>query len=141
MAALLCTARDLWIVAQTVWAESRGEPQDGRYAVAHVIRNRAVLHPRWRGQAPATICQAPWQFSAWNAQDPNLPQMQRLGLNDAAFVACLHIAVDVLSGQHADLTGGATHYYADTLSTPPAWARGKTPSAVLGHHRFFANIA
>ena len=50
-----CRVTDLWTVAQTCWGEARGEPMAGLYAVAHTIRNRAELHPRWRGTAVAQI--------------------------------------------------------------------------------------
>jgi N-acetylmuramoyl-L-alanine amidase len=123
-------------MAQTIWAEARGEPLAGQYAVAHVMRNRA-LHDT---KSPATICTAPYQFSCWNADDPNLPHLHTLNIQDAAFCAALQISVEVLTGQHADPTHGARHYHTTTMTPRPRWARGHTPCYTVGHHVFYNDI-
>jgi len=131
---------DLWTIAQTIYGEARGEPHEGQVAVAWVIVNRQRLHPRWHRKSLAAICKAPYQFSCWNAGDPNRAKIEDVALNDHTFAVCVHIAVDVLTGRSIDSTYGATHYYAATTPAP-RWAVGKTPSARIGHHLFFANIA
>jgi N-acetylmuramoyl-L-alanine amidase len=133
-------AEDLWVVAQTVWGESRSESQAGQVAVAWVIRNRQRYHPTWAGQTLAEICRADWQFSCWNAQDPNRAQMEALTLTSPGFAEILTLVAGVLSGQLTSPVGHATHYYAEYIA-PPDWAAGETPNAIIGVHRFFENIA
>jgi N-acetylmuramoyl-L-alanine amidase len=133
------TAEDLWVLASTVWGEARGEPREGKYAVAWVVRNRLEHHPTWQGKTVMEVCRSPWQFSCWNIQDPNYTKVVALTMEDLIFVTCLHIAVDVLGNEVASPVGRATHYYSGTRV--PAWARGKTPVRVLGRHRFFEDIA
>jgi N-acetylmuramoyl-L-alanine amidase len=130
------TSGDLWVTAQTIWGEARGEVLAGRYAVAHVIRNRA----RQRQRSPQAVCLQPRQFSCWNAGDANYPQLLTLALDNAAFRLCLVLAAEVLGGVHADNTRGATHYYARG-STVPRWARGHTPCVTIDHHLFFNDVA
>jgi N-acetylmuramoyl-L-alanine amidase len=134
------TAQDLWVVAQTLWGEARGEGVDGLYAVGHVIHNRARDH-RWSGLPLAAICQQPYQFSCWLTADPNRYKLDQVSLTDPVFAAALHAAVAVFSGSHVpDPTQGATHYCATSM-TPPAWAHGHEPCACIGHHRFYKGIA
>jgi N-acetylmuramoyl-L-alanine amidase len=140
MAMLPQDAKDLWVVAQTVWGESRSESQAGQIAVVWVIRNRQLYHPTWEGQTLTEICQAPYQFSCWNAQDPNRAQMEALMLTSLGFADILHLVVGVLGGNLASPVGKATHYYAKYIA-PPTWALGETPCAIIGVHRFFENIA
>jgi N-acetylmuramoyl-L-alanine amidase len=135
----MITAQDLWTVAQTLYGEARGEPVEGLYAVAHVLVNRSQDH-RWSGLPLGSICQQPYQFSCWLASDPNRHKLDQVSLADAVFCRCLTVAIEVLSGQHADTTGGATHYFATSM-TPPSWARGQTAVAHIGHHLFYRGIA
>lgn len=133
------TAQDLWVLAQTIYGEARGESLDGQTAIAWVVRNRAEQHPRWQGTTIAAICHAPRQFSCWNASDVNRPLLLAVTLNEPVFVRCLHTALAVLGEERPSPVGAATHYYAGARA--PAWARGKTPVAVIGAHRFFEDIA
>ena len=136
---------DLWVTAQTVWGEARGESVEGRIAVAHVIRNRAL---RWLSQHPTLpepyvhVCKTPFQFSCWNANDPNRALLEALSLRNLAFAACLHVAVDVLSGQVPSPVGHARHYFNPAaVAKTPRWARGKAPLVSIGHHDFYEEIA
>lgn len=103
------TDRDLDILTRTIIGEAGGESWDGQIAVAHTILNRS-MDPRF----PNTIAEValqPKQFSAWNSgvggnslprnATPDSPQYRRA--QEAALAA--------LTGQVADMTGGATHYY------------------------------
>lgn len=134
-----CSAGDLWTTALTVWGEARGEGSPGMYAVAWVIRNRHDIHPRWKGLTMTAICKAPWQFACWNKDAPNRGKMADVSLDDRSFVLCLQAGVEVLGGVVSPVVGRATHYYADTMSTPPKWAEG-SPVAVIGHHLFFEGV-
>lgn len=144
-AALTVTARDLDIAAGTVWGEARGKPPTDDIAVAHVIVNRARLaaayvarkgrpHPLFGDGTLAGACLAPWQFSCWNANDPNRAKMAALSdVTLAPFKALVQRALI-----EPDPTRGATHYHADYVS--PAWAAGKEPTVTLGPHLFYNDI-
>jgi spore germination cell wall hydrolase CwlJ-like protein len=132
--------QDLWTCAQTAWGEARGEGEAGLLAVCHVIRNRATLHRRWNRLSVHQVCRAAWQFSCWNASDPNATKAAQVGLEDATFRLAAGVALRVLSGTEPSNVGEATHYYR-AGSPMPAWATGQTPCAVVGHHLFFAEIA
>lgn len=141
MNGIRATAQDIWTVAQTCWGEARGEGSPGIYAVAWVIRNRHDLHPRWKGKPLMAICRAPMQFSCWNPGDPNLNKLRDVSLDDRVFVLCLQAAVDVMGGLVSPSVGDATHYYAESMPSPPPWAEKHVPVAHVGHHLFFVGIA
>lgn len=114
-----------------VWREARGEPRDGWRGVAHVIFNRAKNGNR----NLATVVYAPLQFSSMTyGRDPQLDSYPKPG--DSVFAAIDELVELIASGGDFDLTGGATHYFADTIA-PPAWASAMTPTIKIGHHQFF----
>jgi hypothetical protein len=128
--------KDREILIKTVWGEARGEPTNGKMAVAFVIINRTI-----KSQWPNTIesvCLQPWQFSCWNDNDPNRGRVNNLNVESSEpVIAEVRRCVElVLQGLVTDNTNGADHYYADWIAVPH-WAKGKTPSAVIGRHRFF----
>ena len=147
---------DMFVLAQTIYGEERGESYQGKCAVAWVVKNRALRaniyisntphtkqHPLFGDGTVASACRMPMQFSCWNDNDPNsavlkdgtiakmwdLPQWRE----------CLHAALTVLMDREADCTGGSAHYYADTIDTPK-WAAGLHPYCTIGHHRFFNDV-
>lgn len=120
-----------WCAALCAWREARGEGRDGLRAVLHVIANRARMQQRsW-----AEIVYARLQFSSMTyPQDPQLTAIPRFP--DPIFEQCYEIADAIAQGQDEDLTGGATHYYADSIAAP-SWAATLTRTAQVGHHIFF----
>lgn len=159
MGKMVYSDRDLTIMALTMWAEARSETNEGLAAVAWTIRNRAEADlwgdgkPDWWGEGIAGVCLKPWQFSCWNAGDPQSARLRSMltggstdagslnakGLADRRLQDCLVIARGVLDGAIEDPTQGATHYYADYIATP-GWAKGKSPSVTIGRHRFFSDV-
>lgn len=130
---------DITIVAKTIYGEARGEPLVGKFAIAHVIKNRAALaheHPHFGDGSPASACLAKWQFSCWN--DPSA--LQSIPDDDIKLDMFKSIARSILNGNTADPTHGATYYYANWMPSPPDWAIGHTPCAVIGKHLFFKGI-
>lgn len=127
---------DVWITAQTIWGESRGEPLSGQYAVAHVILNRSTQ----KNLSPATICLERFQFSVWNLDDPNRWKLDRLTLEDDSFYKCFEIALKVLAGKHQDTTFGSRHYHHYAMDPYPFWARGHTPVKRIGAHVFYNDV-
>jgi N-acetylmuramoyl-L-alanine amidase len=128
----------------TLYGETRGEPEAGKLAVAHVIWNRAQRHHL----SVKDVCLAPHQFSCWTLEAQTLAEAARrlaIGAHDPALEECAAVAGAVLDGAHGgDPTKGATHYYAPAAMVPagrvPSWAANKVPSAVIGGHLFFNDI-
>lgn len=146
------TLNDIVTVACTVYGEARGEPFEGKVAVANVIMNR-VKSPGWWGKDITSVCLAPWQFSCWNSNDPNRAIIETFrrsfmrkemygikgAIRDSSFCECMSIAAAVIGGRLPDITEGSAHYYVKAIPAPP-WAKGKKPTVEIGSHLFFANI-
>lgn len=131
---------ELDILARTLWGEARGEGLAGMIAVGHVIQNRAK-RPAWWGKDIISVCQKPWQFSCWNRDDPNYQFLSGLKpIPSAEFEKARQAASSVLEGKQIDPTGGATHYYAKSMKTPPRWTKGAKPTVTIGNHRFFKDV-
>ena len=136
------TWNDLRTVAETIWGEARGEPFEGKLAVAWVIVNRA----KKRNLKPYQVCLQPYQFSCWNDKDPNYPLLvnRDKDISDKVWRECTRAAIQVLGGFDmvgctvTDRTKGATHYH--TQAVMPYWAKGKEPCYVVGNHIFYNNI-
>lgn len=128
------------ILARTIWGEARGEDaaatpaHDGMAAVAAVVMNRA-RRPRWWGGNVLEVCRKPFQFSCWNANDPNRAKLETVSVADPQFREALAIARLALSNWLVDMTGGADHYHATGVF--PRWARGQVPTAEIGTHLFY----
>lgn len=130
------------VLARTIWGEARGEGTFGMEAVASVIVNRvAVAEHRgqyWWGNNIISVCQKPYQFSCWNRSDPNYRKLQEVTEANIHYATAVRIARRALAGALPDRTGGATHYHARSIA--PNWARGQTPTAVIGNHIFYQLI-
>jgi len=123
----------LTVVALTVWGEARGEPPQGQLAVACVIRNRMMREP-WTARDPGGVCLQRKQFSCWNQNDPNGGAMLR-ALVDGALDDQLAIARNVFLRGQPDVTGGATHYHAKSIT--PSWAASLRKTVTIGNHVFY----
>ena len=129
-------------LARTLWGEARGEGYFGQQAVANVVMNRVALaeeHPHFGIGTIASACRAPWQFSCWNQNDPNLPKLLAVDMTDPIFAQCMKIATLAAQHQLPDVTGGATFYYAKDTEEPD-WAVGHEPCAIIGKHIFYKDI-
>jgi len=131
--------KDQLILAQTLYGEARGEGDKGMSAVANVIINR--FNSGYRGASSVSeVCLDPWQFSTWNANDPNREKIANLLPGDnPVFDAAYAIAGTAISGNLPDMTGGARHYKAAWASA--YWADESKVSANIGGHVFYQGIA
>jgi N-acetylmuramoyl-L-alanine amidase len=133
------TAQDCLTLGQTVWGEARGEDWIGQVQVAHVVINR-LKRNKWYGTTITEVCLKPFQFSCWNANDPNRQFLDDLTLSDCAFQLSLSAALQVIQGISIPCgVGTETHYYREG-SPVPKWAIGKKRSFAIGHHLFFSDI-
>lgn len=136
--------KNIDILARTLWGEARGESYQGIQGVANVIVNRyneakksQGKYKLWGGASIAKVCQAPYQFSCWNANDPNRAKMLALTVADPIFAQCVAIATLAVQGKLPDVTGGSTYYH--TSAVKPAWSKGLAPVATIGNHKFFTS--
>jgi spore germination cell wall hydrolase CwlJ-like protein len=135
--------KDRDILARTLWGEARGESLAGQIAVAWTIRNRVNdgKTKSWWGEGYAGVCQAKYQFSCWNSNDPNFVYLSGAKPIPAGQFAQAQKAADlVMSSAEPDPTGGATHYYAIAMKTAPAWAAKAKQTLKLGGHAFFKDV-
>lgn len=119
-------------LARTMWGEARGEGTRGMQAVGNVIMNR-VKAGGWYGASIKDVVLKPYQFSAWNINDPNRTKM--LNATDKDLAQARKIAEQLISGTLGDITNGATNYHAKNVS--PTWAKNMTQTAVIGNHIFY----
>jgi spore germination cell wall hydrolase CwlJ-like protein len=130
--------RDIHCLALNIYFEARGEPENGRRAVAHVVLNR-VADRRWPDNACAVIgqgwpedgrlCQFSW-FCDGRSDIPRAGPYWR----DAN-----RLAERVFWGDSTDPTGGAFWYHADYVS--PWWSKYLRRGPKIGHHIFYLDPA
>ncbi|MGE0045214.1 MAG: cell wall hydrolase [Hyphomonadaceae bacterium] len=133
--------QEVRLVASTIYAEARSEGQRGMRAVAHVIWNR--VGSRF-GETLREVIMAPWQFSAWNRNDPN----RRIAENPEAHLNCdadraawdeaQSIARELVEGRSVDPTNGALFYH--TRSIRPRWAAYGVGRQRIGQHVFYRDV-
>jgi len=115
------TDGDLYLMARAVYGEARGEPYQGKVAVAAVILNR-VKNKNFPNTVSGVIYQ-PWAFTAVNDGQINL------GTNDECIKACR----DALNGW--DPTYGCIYYYNPKTATNQ-WIRNRPIVTTIGKHVF-----
>ena len=125
---------ELSCLALTVYHESRGEPEFGKLAVAHVVMNRAKNE-----RFPRTICDVVYQSGAdgdgvcefsWTC-DTVSDQPEDL----TSWQNSVRIARLVYWGSVPDPTNGAMWYHADYVE--PEWAATLGAPQRLGRHLFY----
>jgi len=129
-------ATDLECLAENIYFEARGEPQDGQYAVAEVTLNRTradhfphtvcgVVHEtRWDPSRRRFVADFSWtELGALSPQDgPDWKQ-------------AMAVASAAYDDQHELLVPGALFYHA--TSVHPAWSRTRKSVARIGKHIFY----
>ena len=118
------------VVANTLFAECRGESMAGQKAVASVIWNRAGGNP----EKLESVCLARKQFSCWNACYH--PQKPRNAAESAILARFEGLESDMKAGNGKFKPSGAwTHYYAPAKCSPK-WAAKLKNVQDIGSHRF-----
>ncbi|MDQ4059757.1 MAG: cell wall hydrolase [Pseudomonadota bacterium] len=141
MAASGDAERALQCLAEAIYFEARGEPEEGQVAVAQVILNRvrSKLYP-------SGVCEVVYQ----NAERPNACQfsfacdkaaqavrtvMARVR-SPRAWAKARELAKQVGAGERwLPWVGNATHYHADYVK--PRWRREMVKLAEIGRHSFY----
>ena len=127
------------VAARTIWAEARNQGELGMRAVACVINNRWKTRYR-RRRSPTEVCLDRWQFSCWNANDPNLAKLRAVtAASSEQFAVALRLADTMLDGSLVDITHRARHYHAANIRAP-SWALGHQPCAAIGDHLFYNDV-
>ncbi len=131
------TAKDVEIMARTIYGEARGESPLGKKAVGHVLINRA-RRGGWFGKTVSQCALYPQQFSCWNQNDPNRVKMQGVDLGDPLYRECMLAALEAMGDPDNDPTHGSHHYHTHNVS--PKWSKGHSYLSI-GGHRFYSGIA
>jgi N-acetylmuramoyl-L-alanine amidase len=148
MAALVPAARKVtdpadWsgleLLAATVLLEAEGEPDEGKLAVAWVVRTRmdakkATVHD---------VALAPYQFSCWNADGAGMRKARLTAPDPVNWERCWRAAAGALWRMLPDPTARADHYLNEQLTREtrsdgglPSWFDSAKVTARLGHHTF-----
>jgi len=110
---------DEQLLALVIWRESQNQPFAAKFGVGCSIRNR-VQHPRWWGRDYRSVILDPWQYSSFNANDPNSNKFP--SATSPGYADCVEAAQNVLRGL-PDNTKGAVSYFDRSLDTnPPKWS-------------------
>jgi N-acetylmuramoyl-L-alanine amidase len=112
----------LWL-SLNIYHESRGEPEIGQLAVAHVTLNRALGD----NKSIADVILAPNQFS-WTFQKKSYAPLEVNPLQES-----LRIALKAMTT--SDFTKGSTFYH--HVDVAPKWATGKAYIGRYGSHKFY----
>lgn len=118
------TEPDIYLMSQIVYAESKGEPFDGKVAVASVILNR-VLDPKFPNNVEEVIFQ-PYAFSC----------VVNGSISVEPSDDCVAAVYEAISG--TDPTGEALFFYNPEISTC-SWMDSveKYNTIPIGQHLFF----
>ncbi len=121
---LYVTQSDVDLLAKLVYAESRGEPDEGKVAVASVVLNR-VISPGF----PNSIKEVIYQPKAFSC-------VKNGCIKATPDAKCYQAVYAALSG--ADPTNEALYFYNPSIATC-SWMKSTEKQNVktIGHHVFF----
>lgn len=120
--------------ARVAWGEARGEPDEGMHAVLNVMMNRKQ-DPRFPGTLSA-VAKQPYQFSAYNADDPNRDKLVAVSNDDPYYWRAKWMATFAQLGLLWDITDGATYYHSKTVERPDFLEEADI-SVIIGNHIFY----
>ncbi|HYE52529.1 MAG TPA: cell wall hydrolase [Azospirillaceae bacterium] len=119
-------------LAQTIYHEARGEPEQAQRAVAAVVLNRVRS-----GEFPKTVCEVirqggeerPCQFSWYcdgRSDEPKEPE---------AWERAMRIAHEMAANPQADPTNGALYFHHEQVH--PDWRYKFERTAQIGEHMYY----
>jgi spore germination cell wall hydrolase CwlJ-like protein len=118
----------------TVWAEARGEPYEGKRAVAEVIQRRAAQHWFSDGTVAGAVLR-PSQFSCWRTADPNFVPMLRIDDANLVVQECAQAWAAAKAGDPI-VPGALMYVNLEALPVVPSWVAASEVVAKIGHHTF-----
>jgi spore germination cell wall hydrolase CwlJ-like protein len=116
--------REVNCVAEAVYYEARGEPIEGRIAVANVVMNRM----RSSGH---TACSVIWKARQFAWVGVRKPITDKEAWSDAVEIAAL-----VYTGLITDQVDGATHFVTRAEANYLPWFEGYRLGLLIGNHIF-----
>ena len=121
--------QELGCLAMNIYHEGRGEPIQGREAIASVTMNR-VRSDRY----PDTVCAVVWQRKqfSWTETSPR----HHVITDFKAWQEALEIARLFINGTMVSTVGNATHFHA--VYVRPYWRDSTKLVAQRGRHYFYA---
>lgn len=123
------SAEDIHCLALNIYHESRGEPQEGQLAVAHVTLNRVAS-----SSFPNTVCKVVWQrkqFSWTHDGKSDKPH------NNKAWETSKRLAKTAVKRYNSgeDLSQGSLYFHTPTVR--PSWAKSFKRVMRIGDHIFY----
>lgn len=132
------TAWEMCLLALCVWREARNQAFDGKLAVAWSIRNRVMkVGKTWWGDTWEEVIEKKWQYSSFNADDPNAKLIPGNPVDDLSWAESLQAAERAYLGLGIDPSQGATHYYNPSIVGAPAWIADATFTVKIQDHSFY----
>ena len=134
IASLAVDAREVRCLALNIYHEARGESDDGKIAVGHVVMNRAsdARFPRKvcdvvaQGGVRRNRCQFSWRCDGRSDKPRDRRSWQR----------SRDLALQIYFGQSADPTEGALWYHAEYVR--PIWKHSFSKGPKIGRHIFYS---
>jgi len=123
----------LTCLAVAIFFEARGEPYEGKEAVANVIINRVE-----DGRYPNSVCGVVSEHKAFSYTHDGLhddPTRHTGHQDKIAWVQSQEVANDALQGTLLGIT--STHYH--TTNVLPFWVEHYKVDGKVGNHLFYTN--
>ena len=129
---------EAYCLSLNIYQEARGEPLEGKVAVANVVKNRVASkhYPNTYcevvQQRRGNICQFSW-YCDGKYDHPTFSSME---LPDAqAFKTAVEISLKIMENIILDNTDGATHFHA--VYVDPYWSKSLALTVEYGDHIFY----
>lgn len=131
---------DLTLMAATILMEAGNQSFEGKVAVGWVMMNR---DRKTSSPGIDDVIFAPWQFSAWNTDNPARARLQdAMTTQPAIWNDCMKAAAAAIWAFVPDPTHGAVMYLNPVVTrkirggTLPDWYDATKVTAVIGDHEF-----
>jgi len=125
----MSNSREVFTIAYTIYAESRGESDYGMCLVASVIYNRSVE----KCTTASAVCLQRKQFSCWNAGMQVYPIIKN-EVDQSGWSFANLLARDIMNGDFKPFCS-SNHYY-NPSKCSPSWGPLMKESFTFKNHRF-----